>query len=91
MDKNGNCGSVVYLQNVTHAISVARNVMENTPHVMLAGKGAEQYAYELGFKKENLLTEASKKAWEKWKVEAKYKPIINIENQIGRASCREKV
>ena len=80
MDKNGNCGSVVYLQNVTHAISVARNVMENTPHVMLAGKGAEQYAYELGFKKENLLTEASKKAWEKWKVEAKYKPIINIEN-----------
>ena len=80
MDKNGNCGSVVYLQNVTHAISVARNVMENTPHVMLAGKGAEQYAYELGFKKENLLTEASKKAWEKWKAEAKYKPIINIEN-----------
>ena len=80
MDKNGNCGSVVFLQNVTHAISVARNVMENTPHVMLAGLGAEQYAYELGFKKENLLTEASKKAWEKWKVEAKYKPIINIEN-----------
>ncbi|WP_034061108.1 N(4)-(beta-N-acetylglucosaminyl)-L-asparaginase [Lacinutrix jangbogonensis] len=80
MDKNGNCGSVVYLQNVTHAISVARHVMEKTPHVMLAGKGAEKYAYELGFKKENLLTEASKEAWEKWKVEAKYKPIINIEN-----------
>ncbi|MEJ6792218.1 MAG: N(4)-(beta-N-acetylglucosaminyl)-L-asparaginase [Lacinutrix sp.] len=80
MDKNGNCGSVVYLQNVTHAITVARNVMENTPHVMLAGKGAEQYAYEIGLKKENLLTEASKKAWEKWKIEAKYKPIINIEN-----------
>ena len=80
MDKNGNCGSVVYLQNVTHAISVARSVMENTPHVMLAGKGAEDYAYSIGLKKENLLTEASKKAWETWKVEAKYKPIINIEN-----------
>ena len=80
MDKNGDCGSVVYLQNVTHAITVARSVMENTPHVMLAGKGAEQYAYSIGLKKENLLTEASKKAWEKWKVEAKYKPIINIEN-----------
>ncbi len=80
MNKHGNCGSVVYLQNVTHAISVARKVMEDTPHVMLAGKGAEQYAYELGFKKEDLLTEASKKAWEEWKVKSEYKPIINIEN-----------
>lgn len=80
MDKNGNCGSVVYLQNITHAITVARNVMEHTPHVMLAGIGAEQYAYEIGLKKENLLTDASKKAWENWKIESKYKPIINIEN-----------
>ncbi|AEH00535.1 isoaspartyl peptidase/L-asparaginase family protein [Lacinutrix sp. 5H-3-7-4] len=80
MDKNGNCGAVVYLQNITHAITVARHVMENTPHVMLAGVGAEQFAYEIGLKKENLLTNASKKAWEKWKIESKYKPIINIEN-----------
>lgn len=80
MNKEGNCGSVVYLQNVTHAISVARKVMEETPHVMLAGKGAEQFAYEQGFKKENLLTEASRKAWETWKVKSEYKPIINIEN-----------
>ncbi len=80
MNKHGNCGSVVYLQNVTHAISVARKVMEDTPHVMLAGKGAEQFAYEQGFKKENLLTDASKKDWEEWKVKSEYKPIINIEN-----------
>ena len=80
MDKNGNCGSVVYLQNITHAVSVARKVMENTPHVMLAGEGARQFAIASGFKTEDLLTEASKQAWEKWKVEAKYKPIINIEN-----------
>lgn len=80
MNKEGNCGSVVYLQNVPHAISVARKVMEDTPHVMLAGRGAEQFAYEIGFKKEDLLTEKAKKAWDKWKVEAKYKPIINIEN-----------
>src|SRR5690606_27724910 len=45
MDKNGNCGSVVFLENVVHAVSVARNVMEKTPHVMMAGKGAEQFAY----------------------------------------------
>ena len=80
MNKHGDCGSVVYLQNVTHAISVARKVMEDTPHVMLAGKGAEKFAYEQGFQKENLLTEASKKAWEEWKVKSEYKPIINIEN-----------
>ncbi|WP_191858189.1 isoaspartyl peptidase/L-asparaginase family protein [Hanstruepera ponticola] len=80
MDKHGNCGSVVYLQNITHAVSVARKVMEDTPHVMLAGKGAEQFALEQGFKKENLLTEASKKAWSAWKIESEYKPIINIEN-----------
>ena len=80
MDKHGNCGSVVYLQNITHAVSVARKVMEDTPHVMLAGEGAEQFANSIGLQSENLLTESSKKAWEKWKVEAKYKPIINIEN-----------
>ncbi len=80
MDKNGNCGAVVYLQNITHAVSVARKVMEETPHVMLAGEGAKQFALSKGFEAEDLLTEASKKAWEKWKIESEYKPIINIEN-----------
>jgi N4-(beta-N-acetylglucosaminyl)-L-asparaginase len=80
MDKDGNCGAVVYLQNITHAVSVARKVMEKTPHVMLAGKGAEQFAYANGFAKENLLTEKSKKEWLEWKKTSLYKPVINIEN-----------
>ncbi|PHS60831.1 MAG: glycosylasparaginase [Flavobacterium sp.] len=80
MDKNGNYGSVVYLQNIVHAISVARKVMEETPHVIMAGKGAEQFAVSEGFKRENLLTEESKKAWEKWIKTSNYQPIINIEN-----------
>ena len=80
MDKNGNYGAVVYLQHITHAISVARKVMEDTPHVILAGKGAEKFALEKGFQPENLLTKASKKDWETWKLKSKYKPIINIEN-----------
>lgn len=80
MDKHGNCGSVVYLQNITHAVSVARKVMEDTPHVMLGGEGAKQFAISQGFKEENLLTQSSKKAWEDWKVKSEYKPIINIEN-----------
>ncbi len=80
MDQQGNCGSVVYLQNIAHPVSVARKVMEDTPHVMLAGKGAEIFAMENGFKRENLLTERSKKEWEAWKKTSKYQPVINIEN-----------
>ena len=80
MNSKGDCGSVVYVQNVKHVISLARKVMEETPHVMLAGDGAEQFAYSVGFKKENLLTIESKKAWNKWKKTSKYQPIINIEN-----------
>jgi len=80
MNAKGDCGSVVYLQNITHAVSVARKVMEETPHVMLAGKGAEQFAVSIGLKRESLLTDASKKAWEAWKIKSEYKPIINIEN-----------
>ena len=80
MDHYGNCGSVVYLREIKHAISVARMVMEKTPHVMLAGEGAKKFAISMGFKKENLLTEKSKKDWIKWKENEEYKPIINIEN-----------
>lgn len=80
MDDKGNYGSVVFLQNIVNAISVARKVMEKTPHVLLAGKGAEEFAVSQGFKRENLLTESAKKAWEEWKVKSEYKPIINIEN-----------
>ena len=80
MDKNSNCGSVSFLQNIKHPISVARHVMEDTPHVMLSGKGALEFAISKGFNQENLLTEESRKDWIKWKENSDYKPIINIEN-----------
>lgn len=80
MKGNGECGSVSFLQHIKHPISVARMVMEKTPHVMLSGEGALQFALDNGFMKENLLTEKAKKAWEKWLVESKYDPVINIEN-----------
>lgn len=80
MDKDGNYGAVMCVQHITHVISLARKVMEETPHVIMVGEGAEQFAYAQGFKKENLLTEASKRAWEKWKEQSVYQPIINIEN-----------
>lgn len=79
MDDKGQCGSVSFLQHIMHPISLARLVMETTPHVMLVGDGALKFALEKGFKKENLLTDVAKKAWEDWKKESKYKPVINVE------------
>lgn len=81
MDEFGNCGSVAALEHIVHPISVARKVMEKTPHVMLVGDGALQFALENGFKKENLLTPESEKAWKEWLKKAEYKPVINIENK----------
>ena len=69
MDHNGNCGSVAFLQNIKHPISVARKVMEKTKHVMLVGEGARQFAVSQGFEEMDLLTDKSRKKWEKWKKE----------------------
>jgi N4-(beta-N-acetylglucosaminyl)-L-asparaginase len=80
MDEKGNCGSVAFLQHILHPVSVARLVMEKTPHVMLAGEGALRFALENGFKKTKLLTGASEKAWKEWLKKADYKPVVNIEN-----------
>jgi len=80
MDKDSNCGSVAFLEHIKHPISVARKVMEETPHVMLVGEGALQFALAQGFEKEDLLTPESKKDWQQWLKESKYKPVINIEN-----------
>jgi len=80
MDENANCGAVACLEHIVHPISVARKVMEGTPHVMLVGEGALQFALEKGFIKEDLLTKASKAAWKEWLKTSKYKPIANIEN-----------
>ena len=80
MDENGNCGSVSFLKNIKHPISVARKVMEETPHVMLSGKGALQFALEKGFHKEDILTRKAEKRWRERLKDSKYQPIINIEN-----------
>jgi N4-(beta-N-acetylglucosaminyl)-L-asparaginase len=80
MDHNGNGGSVTYLQHIMHPVSVARKVMEQTPHVMLSGDGALQFALSQGFKKENLLTDKARKAWEQWKKENRYTPVVTDRN-----------
>ena len=81
MDEKGRAGSVTYLQHIVHPVSVARLVMEKTPHVMLSGKGALKFALDNGFEKEKLLTKARKKEWKQWKKENKeFSNKINIEN-----------
>jgi len=80
MDEHANCGAVACLEHIVHPISVARKVMEKTPHVLLVGEGALQFALANGFKKEKLLTPESEKAWKEWLKTAQYKPIANIEN-----------
>ena len=92
MDETGNCGSVSFLQHIKHPISVARKVMDETPHVMLSGEGALQFALKQGFPKEDLLTEKAEKRWKEWLKESEYKPIINVENHdtIGLLALDKK-
>ena len=82
MDEKANCGAVAGLEQIKHPISVARKVMEKTPHVILVGNGAQQFAIENGFKKEpaELSTDA-KNAYKGWLEKTKYQPEINIENK----------
>jgi L-asparaginase/N4-(beta-N-acetylglucosaminyl)-L-asparaginase len=60
---------VAFLQDIMHPISVARRVMEDTPHVMLVGEGALDFALRSGFERENLLTAEAEAAWNTWKRE----------------------
>lgn len=81
MKGNGECGSVAFLRQIKHPISVARKVMEETPHVMLAGEGARQFAIAQGFPVEKEeLSPGAEKAYTKWRETSQYKPIINVEN-----------
>ena len=80
MDHQLNCGSVAGLKRIKHPISVARAVMEKTPHVMLVGEGALEFAKAQGFVEENLLTEQSKQDWLLWREQGKAKSQINLEN-----------
>ena len=80
MNHIGDCGSVIAVENIVNVARLAKDVMEKTPHVMLAGKGAQEFAISEGYKKEDLLTQKSKEDWKKWLESEDYKPIINIEN-----------
>jgi N4-(beta-N-acetylglucosaminyl)-L-asparaginase len=96
MDEKGNCGSVMFLENIMHPIKLARLVMEKTPHVQLAGDGALQFALANGFKAENLLTHESEKAWKDWLKTSKYDPmtipkLLEQKNEPGQLNNHDTI
>ena len=82
MDERSNCGAVAGLEQIKHPVSVARKVMEKTPHIILVGNGAQQFALENGFEKEPAkLSDEADAAYKEWLLKSEYKPVINIENR----------
>ena len=86
MDQAGNVGAVCALEDIVHAVSVARAVMEKTPHTMLVGAGARSFAIDQGFETKNLLTPEAEAAWREWLVTADYAPRANSENTDWRST-----
>ena len=83
MDHRSRCGAVACIEGIDHPISVARKVMDETPHVMLVGDGAREFAMDMGFSKIKTPISEVKKDWKQWKKEEKEKskrPEINHEN-----------
>lgn len=78
MDGQGNCGSVAAVDGINHPITLARIVMEKTPHVMIVGDGAQELALQHGFVVEDLLSPDSKREYEEWLAKKEeYKPFHN--------------
>lgn len=85
MDHQFNCGGVAALERIKHPVSVARRVMERTPHVLLVGEGAQQFAVAQGFPLEpRQLSPDAEKAYREWLKTSQYQPIVNIENTGNR-------
>lgn len=85
MDEHANCGAVAGIERIKHPVSVARKVMEQTPHVILVGNGAQQFALENGFPLERgELSEEAQKAYTEWLKKSEYAPVVNIEKQQAK-------
>ena len=91
MDHKNNAGSVAYLKNIKHPISVARKIMDKSPHIMLAGSGAYEFAIQEGFKTENLLTEQSKLDWRKWMKKKDVKEVSDKNHDTITQLCQDNL
>jgi isoaspartyl peptidase/L-asparaginase-like protein (Ntn-hydrolase superfamily) len=73
-------GSVGGLQDILHPITVARRVMEDTPHVMLVGQGAKAFALSHGFQSVQLLTDNQRAKWQDWQAKQNDRPVDDSKN-----------
>ena len=90
MDERANIGAVSFLERIKHPVSVARKVMETTPHVMLSGEGAQQFAVKNGFPLESsALSPESEKNYKEWLKKSEYKPWVNIENEKSKGAVSQ--
>ncbi len=78
-------GAVGAVHNYEHVISLARKVMDELPHVMLVGPGAERFAAEMGMEQRDLLTEKARTEWQAY-LEAEFPP-----EQVGSIRYQTKV
>ncbi|TXI81387.1 MAG: glycosylasparaginase [Flavobacteriales bacterium] len=79
-DHNGRAGAVAFVQRFEHPVSIARAVMERTPHLMLVGAGAERWALENGFTQRDVEVPEVRAKWLEWLKKGEYRPVVNIEN-----------
>ncbi len=85
------CGAVAGLRNIENPIAVARKVMDSTPHVLLVGDGARQFAIEQGFQQRDLLTEESKTAWHAWRNENSKSDPTQNHDTIGMVAIDQRM
>jgi N4-(beta-N-acetylglucosaminyl)-L-asparaginase len=79
------CGAVGGLKEIKNAAAVAQVIMERTDHIFLVGEGALRFAVRMGFKRENLLTEASRRRWVEWRSKLSASDVWLTEEQGGTA------
>jgi N4-(beta-N-acetylglucosaminyl)-L-asparaginase len=75
-------GGVACLEGVRNPSLVAKAIMQQTDHHLLVGKGAQNFARNMGFKiEEDLNTDTSRKAWLEWKRKTDPKHYLNPEDR----------
>lgn len=83
------CGSVCFIRRFMHPVSIARRVMELTPHVMLAGAGAEEFAMAQGFEVAQLLSPDAALSYKKKLEELRADPTMAYQRVLGAANREE--
>jgi len=92
MDWKARVGSVICIENIKNPVSLARLILEDTEHIVLAGDGAYDFALKNGFKPESLLTEYSIRKFNEWKSSNINKPQeIHTDDFVLKKSKHDRI